>query len=312
MSDDVLNPPNQPNRLSRLLHTLRNPVTLKELRSRMRGRRAFVVLTVYLAVMGGLLSLIYLAFLANSSNPTSEMQVVGKTLFSTIVGIQGFLVLFVGPAFTAGAISGERERQTYDLLRTTLLSAPAFVTGKLLSALSYVVLLILAAVPMQSVASLLGGVSLTEIIVSQLLLVVTAVAIALFGLYASARMKTTLGASVFTFAGVLMVTAGLPALTVLFLIILSPAFNALTSSPLLDALVLYTGLTVCSFNLPATLIVSDLLLLEEGILFVGPQTVAGTTIYVFSPWMSYLLVYALIAWLFYRLTIRRVRKVSNE
>ncbi|MCB9006257.1 MAG: hypothetical protein H6656_02535 [Ardenticatenaceae bacterium] len=33
-----------------------NPVTVKELRSRMRGRRAFVVLTVHLLVMSGFIT----------------------------------------------------------------------------------------------------------------------------------------------------------------------------------------------------------------------------------------------------------------
>ncbi|MBK8024641.1 MAG: hypothetical protein IPK19_25260 [Chloroflexi bacterium] len=62
-------------------------------------------------------------------------------LFFGIVGIELILILFIAPAFTAGAITGERERQTYDLLQTTLLSKATFVIGKLESALGYIVLL---------------------------------------------------------------------------------------------------------------------------------------------------------------------------
>ncbi|MFQ5436714.1 MAG: hypothetical protein ACE5FD_17795, partial [Anaerolineae bacterium] len=53
----------KPGRLRRLWQALRqNPITIKELRSRMRGRRAFVVLTVYLFLMSSFISLIYLAY----------------------------------------------------------------------------------------------------------------------------------------------------------------------------------------------------------------------------------------------------------
>ena len=46
-------------RLRRLLAD--NPVVLKELRGRMRGARAFIVLTIYLGLLGAFSSLIYVA-----------------------------------------------------------------------------------------------------------------------------------------------------------------------------------------------------------------------------------------------------------
>ena len=52
-------------------HLLRNPVTIKELRSRMRGRRAFIVLTLYLLLLSMVVSFVYLTFVAGSSVPGS-------------------------------------------------------------------------------------------------------------------------------------------------------------------------------------------------------------------------------------------------
>jgi ABC-type transport system involved in multi-copper enzyme maturation permease subunit len=98
---------------------LQNPVTMKELRSRMRGRRAFVVLTVYLLVMSLFLSLVYLAYASASGTRFGpDSRQAGKAMFATVLGVEVFLVIFIAPAFTAGAITGEKERQTYDLLRT--------------------------------------------------------------------------------------------------------------------------------------------------------------------------------------------------
>lgn len=300
-------------RLRRFVKHLQNPVTVKELRSRMRGRRAFVVLSVYLFVMGGFISLVYLAFASSSGGPFGpDAREVGRVIFSTVVGIQAFLVLFIGPSFTAGAISGEKERQTYDLLRTTLLSAPAFVTGKLLSSLSYVLLLIFTAVPIQSIAFLLGGVSFFELLLSQLLLVVAAIAFSIFGLYCSTVMRSTLGASVTTFAGILVITAGIPALVGLFAAILGPLLSAMPSSSLAELLLTYLLLMLAATNLPATLIVSDVFLLQEGTYFYFTDSVGGYTAYIISPWPLFLVVYSLLALLFYWLIVRRIRRIAEK
>src|SRR5690606_6689202 len=106
------------------------------------------------------------------------------------------LIIFIAPAFTAGAVTGERERKTYDLLQITLLPRPSFIIGKLESALGYIFLLLLAAIPLQSIAFLFGGVSETELIISFVILVVTAIALGTIGLYFSTAAERTLTASV--------------------------------------------------------------------------------------------------------------------
>lgn len=300
-------------RFRRFLTHLRNPVTVKELRGRMRGRRAFVVLTIYLIVMSAFITLIYLAFSANSGPTGPDTRDMGRVIFSTVVGVQTFLVLFIGPAFTAGSISGEKERQTYDLLRTTLLSAPALVTGKLLSALSYVGLLIFAAIPVQSIAFLLGGVTFIELFLSLLILMVAAVTVGIYGTYCSTVMRSTLGASVVTFAGILLLTFGIPLVVGLFTAILGPVIgNAFTTNPLLEVLLAYGLLVIAATNLPATLIVSDVFLLQEDAIFYFTTSFGSRSAYVFSPWPLFLLIYALIALLLYWLTVRRVRRIANK
>ncbi|MEM7112321.1 MAG: ABC transporter permease subunit [Chloroflexota bacterium] len=291
-----------------------NPVTMKELRSRMRGRRAFVVLTAYLAFMSLFLALIYLAFLTTASGPASgNSRDAGKIMFTAVLGMQVFLVIFIAPAFTAGAISGEKERQTYDLLRTTLLSADSFVLGKLVSALSYVVLLILASIPLQSISFLLGGLSLEELLISQALVLMAAVTFALFGLYCSSRMKTTLGAIIAAYGGALFVTIGTPLIALLLTLITGAAF--LTSgnfSWLAEAVMTYVGLVLSATNLPATLILSETILQQENTLLFYQMSIRGNQIWMFSPWPLFLIFYALIAWILYVVCVRRVRQIAEN
>ena len=294
---------------------LQNPVTMKELRSRMRGRRAFVVLTVYLLVMSLFLSLVYLAYAsASGSRFGPDSRQAGKAVFAAVLGVEVFLVIFIAPAFTAGAITGEKERQTYDLLRTTLLPANWFVLGKLLSALTYVFLLIFASIPLQSISFLLGGLSVEELVIGQLLVLVTAVTFALFGLYCSSVMKSTLAASVVTFGGALFWTAGMPIVVLMF----SGFFGSMVFGGSLnwvtEAFLYYGGLTLAATNLPATMIISEGALLSENTLlfFTASVGTPSHTITLFSPWPLFLILYTLAALLLYWACVRRVKRIADK
>jgi len=294
--------------------TIRNPVALKELRSRMRGRRAFVVLMLYLLIMSGIITLVYLGYSASSLTgiTSGAARTAGKGVFTAVLAVQVFLVLFIGPTFTAGAISGERERQTYDLLRTTLLTAGSFVWGKLISALSYVFLLVLVSIPLQSIAFLLGGLSLTELVLSQLLILIAAVTYALYGLWCSAALRSTLAATIATFSGTLLVSGGVPLLAGALALVFMPLLERSgLSGPTLQMLLLYGGLVLAATNLPATLIVSEAILLQENSLFGFSETFGATNVWLPSPWPLFIIFHVLAAFVLYRATVRRVRQVSE-
>lgn len=291
-----------------------NPVTIKELRGRMRGRRAFVLLTGHVLLMSAFVWLIYLAYAAAANSPYGpDANQAGKVVAAAVLTIQVFLVVFIGPAFTAGAISGEKERKTYDLLQTTLLPAHALVMGKLLSALSYVLLLILAAVPLQSIAFLLGGLALSELIVSQLLVMVAAVLFALLGLFFSSLMRSTIAASVITYTSALFLTVGVPLIAMIALSFLGPFLFGSGSVPdVMQVFLIYAGLLLAATNLPAALLTSEIILLEEGTLWAYKTTIGSYTVWVLSPWYLNLLLYALLATLLYWGTVRRVRRVADK
>jgi len=281
----------------------------------MRGARAFVVLTVYLLLMSGFASLLYFAYVA-SANASPAVGVtgatlVGKVVFGGVVGIELFLVCFIAPSFTAGAISSERERQTYDLLRTTLLPARSLVLGKLISALSYVLLLLLAALPLQSLAFLLGGVALEELLIATVVLFVTALSFGTVGIFFSSAMRRTLGASVLTYAFALMATLGLPLLAITLIPVVD-LFLFNSPAPTVQAILIYLLGLLISVNPIATAIVTEVVLIEEQSAFYFTTSLAnGATIPLVSPWIVYVLLYtslsvALILW-----SVRLVKRVES-
>ena len=94
-------------------------VGVKELRGRMRGRRAFVMLTIHLLLVAGFAWMIEPSpsgSLTGGFGGISASAEIGRTLFSALIMLLTLIVLVLAPASTAGAISLEREKQTLDLL----------------------------------------------------------------------------------------------------------------------------------------------------------------------------------------------------
>ena len=81
-----------------------------------------------------------------------------------VTAVELGLICLLAPALTADLISGERERQTLDLLLVTPLSRRQIVIGKLVAALGSLLLLIVLALPIQALAVLIGGIGLEELL----------------------------------------------------------------------------------------------------------------------------------------------------
>src|SRR2546426_9636451 len=92
-----------------------NPVLTKELRVRMRGARAYWILTGYLAFLSFILFFEYSAWWNLAHGQTGGMSMgskIGQQFFYGIIITQLFLVAFITPAITSGAITIEREQRT--------------------------------------------------------------------------------------------------------------------------------------------------------------------------------------------------------
>src|SRR5215212_10587274 len=147
-----------------------NPLLTKELRGRMRGWRAIGILTGYLFLLTGVTWLAYALISSNISENDITSAQLGKFLLGVVVAFQLFFVALLAPAFTAGIITGEREKQTYDLLMTTLLRPRSIILGKMGAALAWLLLLVLSVVPLASLSFLLGGVALEEVVLALVLI----------------------------------------------------------------------------------------------------------------------------------------------
>ncbi len=188
-------------------------VGVKELRGRMRGRRAFVILSLYLVLLAGFAWMVELIMERTYStgfggSATFATAAIGQGIFVSILMLETLLVAFLAPMATAGSISLEREKQTLEMLAATPITSAAIVIGKLLSALIYVWLLIAASIPLTAVVFVFGGVAPEDLLHGYLVLIVTALGLGAFGLLCSSLVKRTQAASAITIFGVLALSIG--------------------------------------------------------------------------------------------------------
>src|SRR6266478_10139744 len=163
---------------------------IKELRLRLRRERFVWLIIIYLMVMG----LLGFGFLQRENAFSGGYQgyllsQIGAQLYALLSFVQLFLIAFIAPAFTSTAINGEKERQTYDLLLCSKLSAFSMLAGKLFAGLVNVILLIAASIPLFSLVFFFGGVAPTQVLTTLLVFVMTALVVGTFGLFCSTILR---------------------------------------------------------------------------------------------------------------------------
>lgn len=190
-------------------------IIVKELRGRMRGRRAFLMITLHvlvLALFAAMVQRLAEQSVVSSSifggQATFASASVGRAVFIGLMMVQTLMVAVLAPAATSGAISGEREHQTIDLLVVTPISSLAIVAGKLFSALAWLFVLILASVPVTALVFVFGGVAPDDVLRGYIVLVATAIGLGSVGLFFSAVTRRTGASTILTFAATLFIVVG--------------------------------------------------------------------------------------------------------
>ncbi len=141
------------------MYLLENPVLQRELLVNLRMTRAFVLLFLYVALLG---AVVYVAW------PTEQKIDIGSGQARDLVNLfflgQYILMSLMAPSFAAGTITGEKERKTYEMLLASPMRPGAIVMGKLLASLCHLAVLVFASLPIVMLCLPLGGVSPYEVL----------------------------------------------------------------------------------------------------------------------------------------------------
>lgn len=157
-----------------------------------RAGKAHLARVVY---AGTLWVLAVTAWLSGSdwNRPTliSDLSRLGTLLFSIFSLLQLALFMFFSALATASAVALEKDRRTFILLLITDLKNSELVGGKIFGSLLGIFMLWVAGVPISLLLTVLGGVSLEQVIWVQAILLSTIFSMgALGGLVALSRERT--------------------------------------------------------------------------------------------------------------------------
>jgi ABC-2 type transport system permease protein len=118
------------------------------------------------------------------------------------------LMMLIVPAQAAGAIAGERERQTLVPLQVTLLSPSRILVGKILASVAFLTLLVVAGLPLLAVGYLVGGVGIADVLSGAAAVLLTGLLVAGMCTAVSTFVRRVQGATVLSYALVLALTLG--------------------------------------------------------------------------------------------------------
>jgi ABC-type transport system involved in multi-copper enzyme maturation permease subunit len=171
------------------MYIIENPVLQRELLVNLRMKRAFVLLFVYVALLG---TVVYFAWPKTQRLDLTRSPEEARQLVNWFFLGQYVLMSLVVPSFAAGSISGEKERQTYEMLLASPMRPEAIVTGKLAAALCHLAVLVIASLPIVMLCLPLGGVSPYEVMATYLAMAASVITFGMICLAASSYFTRTL------------------------------------------------------------------------------------------------------------------------
>lgn len=174
-----------------------NPIMKKEM---MVGSRS---IKMSFAIMGinGFLALIVLLVMGSNSmvNVMNGYDYSALSYLFPVLGcIEVALLSLIVPIITSGSISGERERQTLDIMLTTPVSPFSIALGKLGSAMMVVMMYMITSIPVMAIAFVLGGMSWGALLGLFAILLYLGIYVGSVGVFCSSVVKKSVMATILT------------------------------------------------------------------------------------------------------------------
>lgn len=180
---------------------MNNPIFAFSAIRRMRSARTPLLITLYSLLLALLAYFTVYGRFMGATVTLGDMR-LSVDGYAYMIMLQFALLVLVAPAMTAGSISGERERQTLDLLLVTNTGAVKLVLGKLLESFSFLALMVMCSLPMLSLVLITGGATFAQVLVSVAFLLLTALAALSVGLVCSSLFQRTVTATVMSYLSV--------------------------------------------------------------------------------------------------------------
>jgi hypothetical protein len=306
-----------------------NPLVTKHLYSSVRRNRFFWLLSAYLGGIGVVTVLLTATplFSALFGRTTTYSMLEIFSLGRNMFWISGIILIIAAgilvPITALGALAGERDNHTLDLLLVTTLRPVDIVSGKMLSACITGIIYLLAPLPLVLTSFWLGGVSILELVILNIIVAVVMIFSCSLALFISSVVRKTLNAVLIYY---MLNIAVLPVMLVIT-ILLGSAYDAMhnfegssTSESLFIAVIMQYGwVLLCGLHPLSAAIASEVLGMEQHAYFLlqfdvyGLNSLTGgrsilSTVSLPSPWLIYTSLAIMVSSILIWLTVKQVNK----
>lgn len=176
-----------------------NPIVKKDLHVAARSMRISWGLFAYEALLA-------MAFLLALGVIQSTTSYIGSNIYAALIYLfpvlaitQICIVSLVMPILTASSISGERERQTLDLMLTTCMSPFTIVLGKVISAVVRILFFVVGSLPIMALSFVVGGLSWSYLFYFVLAIILQSILSGSIGIFCSSVCRRSISAVILSF-----------------------------------------------------------------------------------------------------------------
>ena len=136
-----------------------NPIVKKDVKVQSRSMRICWGVFAYELILALVFFLAMLIIKENNYYSTSNIYSELVWLYPTLAATQLIIIGMVVPVRTASAISGEKERQTFDIMMTTGMTPISVIAGKVMTAIVQSMFYVAASMPIMALCFVIGGMS---------------------------------------------------------------------------------------------------------------------------------------------------------
>lgn len=193
-----------------------NPIVKKDVKVQARSMKICWGVFVYELILALVFFLAINIIQSASRYSTSNIYSAMVWLYPVLAVTQLVILGLVVPVKTASSISGEKERQTFDIMMTTSMSPFSIIVGKVMTAVVQSMFFVVASMPVMALSFIIGGMSWAYLFWFLGIALLVSLFSASIGILCSSLCKRSISAVIMSYAFYLLFFLGTALPTILY------------------------------------------------------------------------------------------------
>lgn len=207
-----------------------NPIVKKDVRVQSRSMKICWGVFAYELILALVFFLAMLIIQQNNRYSTDNIYSALVWLYPVLAVTQLIVLGLVVPVRTASSISGEKERQTFDIMMTTSMTPFSIVWGKVMTAIVQSMFFVVASMPIMALSFIIGGVSWSYLFWFLAVALLVSLFTASIGILCSSLCKRSISAVILSYVFYLFFFLGTVLPTTIFSAVILAGGYAMTTS----------------------------------------------------------------------------------